>query len=197
MDDKSITRREFFKQNLGHVVESVKEVVNAAWGDEHPHQSSETVLQLIRPPGALPEEEFLEKCTRCNECVKVCPEEAIMKFVGEGNVNHLTPMLSLRKTACVLCEDLPCIKVCESKALVFPESCLHVRMGTAVVNEKLCYAYQGSDCDYCLKECPEDIGAITFENRRPKVNADLCTGCGLCENVCPARQAAIVVQSGL
>jgi len=192
MDQQPITRRDFFKHGLGHVLDSVREVTNAAWGPEQPEVPTP---ELIRPPGALPETEFLEKCTRCNECVKVCPQEAIMKFVGEGSPNHLTPMLNMRKAACTLCEDLPCINVCEPKALVSLASVREVKMGIAVINEKLCHAFQGMDCDYCVKDCPFPGEAIFLDDqRRPVVVEDVCTGCGLCENICPSRQSAIIVK---
>jgi len=91
-----------------------------------------------------------------------------MKFVGENSVHHLTPMLNLRKKACVMCEDFPCIQVCEPKALIMLASPRDVKMGTAVINEKLCHAYEGVDCDYCLRECPFPDEAIFFdEQRRP------------------------------
>ena len=188
-----MTRREFFKHGLTQLRDSVKEVTNAAWG---PEQTEIPGPELIRPPGALPEQEFLEKCTKCNECVKVCPQEAIMKFVQEGSPNHLTPMLNMRKAACILCEDLPCISVCEPKALVSLPSVRNVKMGTAVINQKLCYAWaDGADCDYCVKECPFPGEAIYLDDqRRPVVNEDICTGCGLCEQVCPSRQSAIIVK---
>ena len=31
--------------------------------------------RLIRPPGALEETDFLARCIRCGECMKVCPEQ--------------------------------------------------------------------------------------------------------------------------
>ncbi len=193
MSDKQINRRDFFKAGFLKITESVREVANAAWG---PEQIEVSKPELIRPPGALPENEFLDKCTRCNECVKVCPEEAIMKFVGEDSVNHLTPILTLRKSACILCEDFPCIKVCEPKALEELISPRDVRMGTAVINTKLCHAWaDGADCDYCIKDCPFPGDAIYLDDqRRPVVLNDVCTGCGLCEQICPSRQAAIVIK---
>ncbi|MDP2973193.1 MAG: 4Fe-4S binding protein, partial [Deltaproteobacteria bacterium] len=33
--------------------------------------------RLIRPPGSLPEEEFVSVCTGCGECLKVCPNNAL------------------------------------------------------------------------------------------------------------------------
>ena len=31
----------------------------------------------LRPPGALPEDEFLSACVRCGLCVRDCPYEAL------------------------------------------------------------------------------------------------------------------------
>lgn len=192
MNKESITRRDFFKRSFLALGEGIKETATALYADEI---QLEIKPELIRPPGALPEAQFLKQCTRCNECVKVCPEESVMKFVGEGSVNHLTPMLHLRKSPCVLCEDFPCVTVCEPNALTMPERRNTVKMGIAVINTKLCHAWQGMDCDFCVKECPDDIGAITLdESRKPHVAADLCTGCGLCEYICPSRQSAVIIK---
>ncbi len=192
MTKENLSRRDFFKKGLKSLAQGAKETATILYSSEEPITPSRT---LVRPPGALPEKEFLEKCTRCNECVKVCPEESIMKFVGEESPLHLTPMLSVRKSPCVLCEDFPCIKVCEPEALVMPAAREEVKMGIAVINEKLCYAWQGGqDCDYCIKECPIGEKAIYFDEvRRPHVSSEHCTGCGCCEYICPSRQPAIVV----
>ena len=193
MTNKPVSRRDFFKQGLRELTKGVKETASILYAVEEPIVPNPSI---IRPPGALPEAEFLEKCTRCNECVKICPEESIMKFVGETSPLHLTPMLSMRKSACILCEGFPCIDVCEPQALVKPKSRQAVQMGTAVIDQKLCYAWQGGhDCDYCFKECPIGEKALYADvARRPHVNVEHCTGCGLCEYICPSRQAAIRVE---
>src|ERR1035437_10269941 len=41
---------------------------------------------LIRPRGSLPESEFLAKCIRCGECMKVCPTNAIHAAALEGGL---------------------------------------------------------------------------------------------------------------
>lgn len=192
-----LSRRKFFREGFRKLADGFKTTASALYSDVETFMEESSVRRpvLIRPPGALPEKEFLEKCTRCNECVRVCPQQAVMKFVGEGSMNHLTPILNLRKAACILCEDFPCIEACQPAALVQPVSRRHVQMGTAVINSKLCHAWQGADCDYCFKECPFPGEAITLDDsRRPHVVEASCTGCGLCEHICPSRQPAITVE---
>jgi polyferredoxin len=64
--------------------------------------------RLIRPPGALAELHFLERCIRCGECMKVCPNNALHPTFMEGGLEALwTPVLVPRvgycEPHCVLC----------------------------------------------------------------------------------------------
>ncbi len=34
------------------------------------------VFDRLRPPGAIPEDDFLAACIKCGQCVQVCPVEA-------------------------------------------------------------------------------------------------------------------------
>lgn len=45
------------------------------------------------------------------------------------------------------------------------------------INNLLCVA-----CDKCVEECP--VKAITEYDTFYSINADLCTGCGLCKQIC-------------
>ena len=62
----------------------------------------------------------------------------------------------------------------------------------AVIQGRFCLAYQGGMCFTCSERCPEP-GAITTDQGLPTVHADLCTGCGICHDLCPAPRNAILM----
>jgi len=67
--------------------------------------------RLLRPPGALDEEHFLERCIRCGECMKVCPNNALHPTLTEAGLEGLwTPVLVPRtgycEASCVLCSQV-------------------------------------------------------------------------------------------
>lgn len=64
----------------------------------------------------------------------------------------------------------------------------------ALILDRFCLAYQGSFCSVCSERCPAD-GAITVSQGKPRVNPDFCTGCKICQSVCPAPKNAIFLVS--
>jgi Pyruvate/2-oxoacid:ferredoxin oxidoreductase delta subunit len=69
-------------------------------------------------------------------------------------------------------------------------------MGTlprlARIDRFACLASTGQVCTTCLEHCPEP-GALRLDGLVPSVDSDKCTGCGVCEPVCPAPGGAIRV----
>ena len=45
--------------------------------------------RLLRPPGALDEPEFLSRCIRCGECMKVCPNNALHPTLERGRPGRI------------------------------------------------------------------------------------------------------------
>ena len=72
---------------------------------------------VLRPPGALPEEDFLKACTKCGICIEVCPYDTLK--VSEFNNSTLagTPSFNPRLIPCYLCTDVPCTNECPTNAL--------------------------------------------------------------------------------
>jgi ferredoxin-type protein NapG len=161
---------------------------------------------VVRPPGALPEEDFLGACIRCGLCVRDCPYNTLrLAELGEA-VAIGTPYFVARAIPGEMCEDIPCVKACPTGALNHElTEITEARMGLAVlVDQETCLNFLGLRCDVCYRVCPLLDEAITLDaqhNRRtdkhtkflPVVHSDYCTGCGKCEYACVLDIAAIKV----
>jgi MauM/NapG family ferredoxin protein len=168
--------------------------------------------KLIRPPGALPEKQFLQKCVKCGECMKVCPTNAIQPALTEAGPEGIwTPMLNMEIGYCDYYCSL-CTQVCPTGAIkeLTIEEKNQLKIGTAWVNRNRCIPWKfGDPCIVCEEHCPVSPKAIKFlkiEVQRPDgvvktplapvIDLDQCTGCGICENKCPVVDApAIYVTS--
>jgi ferredoxin-type protein NapG len=148
-----------------------------------------TLLPVLRPPGAIEESAFLAACTRCNACVEACPHDAITLAPDRLRGIAGTPVVNPAASPCRVCADRPCAAACEPQALRLD---LPPRMGTAVISPLACLAHRNSPCSTCVEQCPVD-GAIRWENGRPTVDPAACTGCGVCQSVCPAPQNAVMI----
>jgi len=169
-------------------------------------QSRALPSTALRPPGALPEDEFLGACVRCGLCVRDCPYDTLrLAQLGEA-VALGTPYFLAREIPCEMCEDIPCVRNCPTGALDRNlEEIDDARMGLAVViDHEACIAFQGLRCEVCFNICPVRGDAITLDyqhNARsgmhalfiPIVHSAACTGCGKCEKACILDEAAIKV----
>ncbi|MHC1762085.1 MAG: 4Fe-4S dicluster domain-containing protein [Negativicutes bacterium] len=146
----------------------------------------------LRPPGALDEDEFLSRCSRCGRCIKVCPSKCIQSMpLSSGPALFLTPYIVARDARCELTQH--CQQVCPTGAIAHvPIS--NVMMGLAEIDQSRCLGWaQGKLCLLCQEQCPQH--AIDSDDKdRPSVRTELCVGCGACENGCPLEPASIVVK---
>ena len=121
---------------------------------------------------------------RCQLCAQACDTCCIV-ILGPGEGRHAgTPHILAEHVACNLC--LRCTQVCPSGALAELTETEEVRMGVAVVDERLCVSHNGTGaCGACHTICPLRNDAITQGIRNaPTVHAEHCVGCGLCEEAC-------------
>lgn len=169
-------------------------------------QSVSRPVTFLRPPGALPERDFLSACVRCGLCVRDCPYDTLkLGKLGEPLATG-TPFFEARDIPCEMCEDIPCVAACPTGALD-PEltDIDDARMGLAVlIDQENCLNFLGLRCDVCYRVCPAIDEAITLDLQRnertsshakfiPTVHSDHCTGCGKCEKSCVLDTAAIKV----
>jgi polyferredoxin/ferredoxin len=152
---------------------------------------------LLRPPGVVREEEFVQRCLRCLQCLRSCPN-GIIRAAGpeHGLERMMTPRLDFSRLGCDYnCQV--CQLVCPNEAI--PRQALRVKqrtpIGRAVINTSLCVVYaRGLPCIVCEELCPVPEKAIRLVRKGglqyPQVMPG-CIGCGMCEAYCPAEPKAI------
>ena len=168
---------------------------------------------LVRPPGAVEEGEFLKRCVKCGECMRVCLTNGLQPTLWEAGLEGIwSPMLVSRHGYCEYYCTL-CGQVCPTGAIeeLPVKKKTQVKIGLAFIDPARCLPFAfGIPCIVCEEACPTvPRKAIWFREEKrplrdgtertvklPVVDPDLCIGCGICENKCPvADRAAIVVTS--
>ena len=130
----------------------------------------------LRPPWALPEADFADRCSRCGDCLKACPTGILIP--GEGGF----PGVDFSRGECTFCGD--CRNACRTGALAPGD--IPWRLALAVAES--CLPGQGVECRSCEDAC--DTSAIRFRPRLggpalPEIDPERCTGCGACVAPCP------------
>ncbi len=189
----SFSRRRFLGAALtGMMLPSVKKIEPIILNPEP---------QLIRPPGAITEKDFLQRCVRCAECVQVCIGNALQPaFLQAGFDGMFSPMLVARTGYCEFNCTL-CGQVCPTGAIreLTQKDKWQVKIGHAWFDKNSCLPYaKGIPCMVCEEHCPTSEKAIRFrlvqmigsENqpvtvKQPYIVDELCIGCGICEFKCP------------
>lgn len=175
--------------------------------------------RLLRPPGAVEEADFLSRCIRCGECMKVCPNNSLHPTLTQAGLEGLwTPTLVARigycEPSCVLCSE-----VCPTGAIwqITPkekgwvaggatQANQPVRLGTAFYDRGRCLPWAlAIDCIVCEEWCPVSPKAIYVEEaqvidssgktktlKQPSVDPGRCVGCGACEYACPLQEKPAV-----
>lgn len=145
---------------------------------------------LVRPPGAQDEDLFLGACIRCDRCMSVCPERAIvLAKLEDGLLAARTPKMGFRAGYCTMCEGgYLCAQVCPTGAIRVGFDDMRDKMGMAVVDYAECLLYRGVSgaCSkQCVAACP--YGALAYSDAGGLVvDEGKCNGCGACELACPS-----------
>lgn len=129
---------------------------------------------LIRPPGALVESDFLRRCVKCGQCMRICPTNIIQPAISQGGLEGLwTPVLDFRAgTSGCQYSCVACSRVCPSAAIRFLSldekqgrnsfsAAGPIRLGTAFVNRGRCLPWaMDKPCIVCQEVCPLTPKAI-------------------------------------
>jgi ferredoxin-type protein NapG len=187
--DPQYGRRHFLKDSVLSLAKTAQEFVRHRDAPPEPAEKTEPAPRSdwLRPPGAVAEALFLERCTRCGDCIKACPYGSIKPDRPTG-----LPVIFPDETPCHLCEDFPCIAACGTDALLGVPGKAAVMMGLARVSHRDCTAGQG--CHACVSRCPTEALAMDFDAFRLLVEPSRCVGCGICEQVCKTVNDKIAIK---
>ena len=174
--------------------------------------------KLIRPPGSVEEQEFLERCIKCDQCINVCPTNVLQPATfAEGGLEGLwTPVMNFHLGHCQLKCTL-CSEVCPTGAIrrITVEEKLGkgefadqgaVVLGTAFFDLGRCLPHAMEiPCVVCEEVCPVSPKAIQTRDEevknvfgeivtlnKPFMVPDLCIGCGICQKECPVTDSRAV-----
>ena len=161
-------------------------------------RAGETTL-VIRPPAALKESDFLDRCIRCSNCMKVCITNGLQPVLFQTGIEgiwtpQLVPEIGYCEYNCTLCGN-----TCPTGAIprLSLEQKQKTRLGLAVIDRSLCLPWaRGEQYIVCEEHCPVYNKAIKLVREgalsKPYVDKSLCIGCGICQNKCPVRPARAV-----
>jgi polyferredoxin len=129
---------------------------------------------LIRPPGSLPEQDFLNRCIRCGQCMRICPTNIVTPSGIFGGLENLwTPILNFTEgtSGCQL-NCTACGHICPTSA-IRPISLSEkmgsdkfsakgpIRIGSAYVDRTRCLPWaMNKPCIVCQENCPVTPKAI-------------------------------------
>lgn len=164
----------------------------------------------IVPPGAISLRHIQSKCTGCQLCVSECPNGVLRP--SNDLMHMMVPESSYERGFCRP-ECTRCSDVCPAGAIVKFKGDAEQRkatkastkIGTAVWVRANCVPLtDGVSCGLCSRRCPS--GAITMvpsdpndekSLKIPTIDAEICIGCGACENLCPARPFSAIYVEGI
>jgi polyferredoxin len=130
--------------------------------------------EVIRPPGSLAELEFLKRCIKCGQCMRVCPTNVIQPGGLDGGLENLwTPILNNRigSSGCQL-NCTACGQVCPTAAIrpiTLDEKLGRgdfadagpIKIGAAFFDRNLCLPWaMDKPCIVCEENCPVSPKAI-------------------------------------
>ncbi|MBD3295935.1 MAG: 4Fe-4S binding protein [Candidatus Omnitrophica bacterium] len=190
--ERGITRKHFLFLLSGALMSL------GASGKKRRHRQGSLDSPVIRPPYPLKESEFIDRCIRCGNCMKVCPTNGLQPVMFEAGAQaiwtpRLVPEIGYCEYYCTLCGN-----VCPTGAIVsLPRAeKIQKKLGVAKVHRHICIAWRdNAECIVCEEHCPVKekaikVDVITVDGRevkRPVVDTSLCVGCGICQNKCPVR----------
>jgi ferredoxin-type protein NapF len=140
----------------------------------------------FRPPWALTEVDFVDRCNGCGDCISACPDALIV--AGRGRL----PRMEFARGGCDFCAA--CVDACKVGALRRDADSSVPPWRIKATIQPGCLSLNAVICRSCGEVCDER--AIRFRLATggvaiPLLDSDRCSGCGACFAVCPIRAVTL------
>lgn len=162
----------------GALLAAVAGAGSFAWMRLDGQSSRDFRSTVIRPPGAVEEIEFLKRCVKCGQCIRVCPTNVLQPDWMESGLEGLwTPIMNYRIGYCEP-NCTACGRVCPTGAIQYISvdkkrgqgqyaEVGPVRLGSAHFDVGRCLPWaKNMPCLVCEENCPVSPKAIYTERRR-------------------------------
>jgi len=153
----------------------------------------------IVPAGSGSFRNFHDRCTGCQLCVSVCPNQVLRPA-------FLKPNMSYERGYCRP-ECVKCSQVCPTGAIrqVTTAEKSSIQIGCAVWKQDLCIVNADKvNCGNCARHCPTAAISMIAQNtddpaslKIPMIDTTRCIGCGACEQLCPTRPYSAIYVEGI
>lgn len=157
----------------------------------------------ILPPGSISETNMKQRCSACQLCVSVCPNNVLRP--SENLLTFMQPEMSFERGYCRP-ECTKCSEVCPSGAIrpITKAQKSSLQIGQAKLILQNCMVLKDNiNCNNCERHCPtkaiqmvQSDPDVKESRKIPVINGERCIGCGACETLCPARPFSAIYVEG-
>lgn len=154
-----------------------------------------TIARVLRLPWIKSEQEFIQGCTQCQDCISACETNIITRDAAGF------PTIDFSKGECTFCQK--CVQTCQEPLFV---SVLNENNNladdflpwpiTLAITDK-CLAKNNVYCQSCRDECESQaikflymVNGKPHNIPQPQIHHEDCSQCGACVATCP--QDAII-----
>lgn len=156
----------------------------------------------LSPPGSKAAKHLLHHCTSCHLCISRCPSQVIKPaFMEYGLAGIMQPVMTYEKGFCNY-NCTVCADICPNHALepLTMEEKHMLQIGRVHFVEDICVVItDGNNCGACAEHCPtQAVTMVPYKDGLtiPRINPDICVGCGGCEFICPVRPNRAIFVEG-